>query len=113
MGAKRALRLSPFDTHNSYMALAVTHFHVKRYREAREAALRAVNSNPGFSVPQALLAAALVRLNEIDQAKVVVQRVLELQPSFSIKGFSVTNGQAPDVYTPFANAWSEAGMPAE
>jgi TolB-like protein len=111
--AQRALRLSPFDTHNSYMALAVAYFHVKRFREAREAALRAVNSNPGFSVPRALLAATLVRLNEIDQAKVVLQRVLELQPSFSIKGFSITNGQAPNVYNPFANAWYEAGMPLE
>jgi TolB-like protein/Tfp pilus assembly protein PilF len=114
--ARHALHLTASDPWNSYlafMALAVANFHAKRYEEARDAALRAIEANPEFSIPHVLLAAALARLNETGQAQAVAQRVLDLQSNFTIKGFSITVGLAPEVFTPFANAWREAGIPAE
>ena len=114
--ARRALHLTASDPWNSYLAfmtLAVANFHAKRYDHARGAALRAIEANPEFSVPHALLAAALAALNETGQAKAVAQRVLDLQSNFTIKGFSITVGLAPEVFPPFANAWREAGIPAE
>src|SRR4029079_6158879 len=36
--AQRAIKLSPFDTSNSYLALAVTYFHIKNHEKSREAA---------------------------------------------------------------------------
>jgi TolB-like protein/Tfp pilus assembly protein PilF len=114
--ANRALRVSPFDPWNSYlahMALAVANFHAKRYEDARDAARHAIEANPGFSVPHILFVAVLVRLNEMDNAKAAARQVLALQPNFTIRGFLTTVGLAPEVYASFADAWREAGMPME
>lgn len=112
--ANRALRVSPFDPWNSYlahMALAVANFHTGQYENARDAARRAVEANPDFSVPHMLLVAALVRLNEIEPARMAARRAIELQPHFTVQALSVTVGLVPEVYAPFAEAWHEAGMP--
>ncbi|UPK32381.1 hypothetical protein IVB18_29385 [Bradyrhizobium sp. 186] len=60
--ARHALKLSPFDSlnHLSYQALAGANFHLKQYAEACEAARRAVELSPSFSVPYAYLAVALI-----------------------------------------------------
>ena len=44
---------------------------------------RAIRSKPGFSISHMMLAAALVTLGRIDEAKVAAERVLALQPNFS------------------------------
>jgi len=110
----RALRVSPFDPWNSYLAhlgVSVAYFHTKRYEEARDAARRAVEANPGFSVPHTLLTAALARLDHMEEARSAARQVLELQPNFTIQGFSISVGLAPEVYAPFAQAWRQAGLP--
>ncbi len=111
--AKRALRLSPFDSLNylSYNALAVSAFHERRFEDARDAARRAVDSNPGFSVTHLHLAAALVQLGHLDEAKTEAQRALALHPSFTISRYSVTVGQVPAVFEPIAQCWRKAGLP--
>ena len=113
--AQNALRLSPFDSlrYLSYDALAISYFHTKRYEDACDAAQQAVESNSRFSSPQAILTAALVRLGRIEEAKAAAQRVLALQPSFTVRGFGTTVGQEPAVFSPFAEAWREAGLPAQ
>ena len=110
----RALRVSPFDPWNSYLAhmgVSVAYFHTKRYEEARDAARRAVEANPGFSVPHTLLTATLARLDHMEEARSAARQVLELQPNFTIQGFSISVGLAPEVYAPFAQAWRQAGLP--
>ena len=111
--AERALRLSPFDSLNymSYDALAVAHFHAERFEKAREAAQRASESNPSFSVPPMLLSAALKRLGRHDDAKAAADRALALNPRFTIKGYRVTVGRAAQVFDAFADAWRRAGIP--
>jgi hypothetical protein len=111
--AQRALKLSPFDSLNflSYQALAGANFHLKRYDEAHVSARRAVELNPGFSVPYAYFTAALVRLGRGEEARIAAQSVLKLNPSFSIRRFSVTVGVNPEVFPAFADAWREAGLP--
>jgi TolB-like protein len=113
--AQRALRLSPFDPLNVRPcdALAISYFYTERYEEAAGAARRAIEFNPGFSPPHALLSAALMRLGRVVEAKVAAQRVLTLQPTFTIRRFSVTVGLAPEVYATFAAAWRAAGLPEE
>jgi TolB-like protein/Tfp pilus assembly protein PilF len=105
--AHRALQLSPFETWNAYMAIAVAEFHAVRYGDAREAARRAVESNPDFSVPHVLLAVALVRLGCIEEARVEARRVLALDPTFTTRRWSVTVGVVDSVFDPFAEAWRE------
>ena len=111
--AQLALRLSPYDALSflSYIALAQSYCHTGRFEEAVEAARNGIQSNPRFSVPQALLAAALVRLGHVAEAKTAAQRVLALEPGFTISGFAVTVGLAPEVYAHFAEAWREVGLP--
>jgi adenylate cyclase len=113
--AQRALRLSPFDPLNvrPHDALAIAYFHTKRYDEAADAARSAIEFNPGFSVSHALLAAALTRVGRVEEGKAAAQRVLALQPTFTIRKFLVTVGLVPAVFTPFADAWREAGLPGE
>lgn len=108
--ARRALRVSPFDTLLAYLAIAIAQFHAKRYDEAREAARRATESNPSFSVPHILLAVALVQLGRLAEAKIAAQRVLELDPGFTMRSWSVTVGVAPSVFEPFVKGWRKLGF---
>jgi TolB-like protein/tetratricopeptide (TPR) repeat protein len=111
--ARRALALSPFDplSHLAHQGLAATHFHLGRYAEAYEAARRAVEAIPTFSVPYAHLAAALVRLGRREEAKAAARSLLRLDPTFTIRRFLVVVGVNPDVFGDFVDAWHEAGLP--
>jgi TolB-like protein len=111
--AQRAIKLSPFDTSNSQLALAVAHFHSKNYEKSRDAAQRAVEAHPTFSVPRALLAAALIRIGRKQDAIAEAHRVIELDPTFTTRNWSVTVGTAPEVFSAFADALRDAGIPAE
>jgi adenylate cyclase len=84
--ASRALRLSPFDplVILPYVGLAYAHFAAGRFEETVAAASLATQANPRFSVPQILHAAALGSLERSEDAKTVVQRLLELQPGITV-----------------------------
>jgi tetratricopeptide (TPR) repeat protein len=90
--------------------LAVAHFHSKNYENSRDAAERAVEGNPAFSVPRALLSAALVRLNRKQEAIAEARRLIDLDPTFTTRNWSVTVGMVPEVFVPFANALHDAGI---
>lgn len=111
--AELALRLSPYDNLRflPHIALAQAYFYKGHFEAAAEAAQSAIEANPRFSVPRAMLAAALVRLGRVAEANSAAQHVVELQPGFTIRGFAQTVGIATDVYACFAAAWREAGLP--
>jgi adenylate cyclase len=111
--AQRAVRLSPFDSLNalSNNALAIAYFHTGRYEEARDAAGRAVECNPRYSIAHSLLAAALVRLGREKEAKLAAERALALDSTLSIHARSLMCGLEPTVFAPIAAAWREAGIP--
>jgi TolB-like protein/Tfp pilus assembly protein PilF len=111
--AERALKLSPFDSLNylSYVALAGANFQLRRYDVAHAWARRAVEANPAFSVPYAYLTAALMRLGRGEDAKTAVRTMLELDPSFTIGRYRVVVGVNPEVFSDFAQAWRQAGVP--
>jgi TolB-like protein/Tfp pilus assembly protein PilF len=112
--AERALRLSPFDQLNylAYNALAISHFQLRNFEAAREAAQRSVKSNPQFGMSHAFLAAALVRLGLLTEARASARQAVAADPHFSIDRFSVAAGFEPRVFAQFADAWHEAGIPA-
>jgi tetratricopeptide (TPR) repeat protein len=74
--AEQALRLSPFDPLSNirYMAIAIANFVDGRFEESATAASRALQTNPRFSPPYWMRAAALASLDRIDEAEVVAQR---------------------------------------
>jgi adenylate cyclase len=84
--ANRAIRLSPFDPwiYLPYVGLAYAHFAAGRFEETVGAASLASQSNPRFTVPVILHAAALGCLGRSVDVKAVVQRLLELQPGLTV-----------------------------
>ena len=111
--AYRALRLSPFDPLNflANCALAIAYFHIERHVEAADAARSAIELAPRFSFAHAYLAAALVRMGLSEEAKAAGHRVLALQPNFTIRDMWAIVGHEPAVFSRFAEAWREAGLP--
>ena len=111
--AERGLRVSPMDrlAFAHHHALAVGHFLRGRYEEAANAARRAVQSNPGFSVAHSLLAASLARLGKTQEAKAAATQVLALHPSFSASAVCAAIGVAPELAAALTEAWHEAGLP--
>jgi TolB-like protein/Tfp pilus assembly protein PilF len=111
--AQRAVRLSPFDPLNylSYNALAVSYFCTGRYGESHDAARRSVQLNPRFYICHLFLAAALMGLQHCEEAEAAAQQVLALDPTFTIRRFSVTAGIEPKIFGLLADAWHAAGLP--
>jgi adenylate cyclase len=111
--AQRALRLGPFDSliWRAHHALSIAYFHSQRYGDAADAARNVIAANSAYSIPRAILAAALVRLGRLDEAKAMAQTVLEREPSFTIHGTARYSELEPAVFRPFAEAWREAGLP--
>lgn len=111
--AKQALQLSPFDPFNwrSNSALAIAYFHTQEYDNAEDAARDAIRSNSNFSIVRAVLAAALLRLGRVDEARAAARAVLECQSSFTISGTSRYVALEPLVFGDFADAWRELGLP--
>jgi len=86
--AQRALRLGPFDSliWRAHHALSIAYFDSHRYGDAADSARSVIAANLAYSLPRAILAAALVRLGRLDEARATAQAVLEHEPSFTIHG---------------------------
>jgi TolB-like protein/class 3 adenylate cyclase/Tfp pilus assembly protein PilF len=112
--AQRALRLSPFDSLNylSNNGLVVSYLCTGRFAEAHDAARASVQLNPRFSVCHVFLVAALMALGHSEDAKAGVRRVLELEPTFTSKGFRRIIEFDPAVAAVLTTAWEAAGLPA-
>jgi tetratricopeptide (TPR) repeat protein len=111
--AERGIRLSPFDPWRfaAYHALTLGHFHRGHYQEGADSAYKAVQANPGHSISRMLLAASLVKLGRMDEAKAAAAHVLELQPTFRYgKQFSGVNC-APALAASLGEALRETGLP--
>ena len=112
--ANRALRLSPFDPwlYMPYIGLAYAHFAAGRFEETVAAASLAIQSNPRFSVPQILHAAALGSVDRSEDAKTVVQRLLELQPGLTVTTAILSARYAnPENLVALGIALRQAGLP--
>ncbi|PYS37553.1 MAG: hypothetical protein DMF71_18360 [Acidobacteria bacterium] len=112
--ANRALRLSPFDPliYVPYLGLAYAHFAVGRFEEAAAAARLASQSNPRFTVPHMLHAAALGMLNRREGAGTAVERLLELQPGITV-GTAILSARCvnPKCIAALEYALRRAGLP--
>lgn len=111
--ARLALRLGPFDPliWRASHALSVAYFQSQKYGDAAEAAQNVVDANPVYSLPRAILAAALLRLGRADEAMAMAQTVLDREPSFTVRGTARYAELDPAVYKPFADAWRDVGLP--
>jgi adenylate cyclase len=112
--ANRALRLSPFDplVILPYVGLAYAHFAARRFEETVAAASLATQANPRFTGSQILHAAALGSLDRSEDAKTVVQRLLELQPGLTIASAILSARYVnPENMAALGDALRRAGLP--
>jgi TolB-like protein/Flp pilus assembly protein TadD len=110
--AKQALRFSPFDSLNfrANSAMSIAHFYCGRYAEAVDEARTAVGTNPFFSISRAVLAASLLRLGRVEEARLAARSVLDCEPSFKIQTLSNV-ALEPAVFIALSDAWRELGLP--
>jgi adenylate cyclase len=110
---ERAMRLSPFDpwAFAAFHSLMLGHFHRGRYEEAANAARKAVQSNPDFSISYMLLAAPLAKLGRLEEAKAAAARVMELQPAFRYSWQFAGVDCAPALAASLSEALRVAGLP--
>ena len=111
--ADRSLRLSPFDPYraSAFCAVSFAHFQRGRYGDAADAARKAIQATPGFSVCHMALAASLAKLGQLEEAKAVGTRVLELQPTFGYDTNLRNIGAVPSFVQDFGDALRAAGLP--
>lgn len=111
--SERGLRLSPFDPwrFSALLSLSRGRFQRGQFEQAAGSARKAVQFNPGFSMCHILLAAALVKLDRIDEAKSAAARALELQPTFRISRQFDGVGCAAILAAPLGEALRAAGLP--
>jgi adenylate cyclase len=79
----RGVRLSPFDPWRAsgHIAVALGRFQQGDFEASANAARKAVQSRPGFSICYMILAAPLAKLGRIKEAKNAAVRAVELQPA--------------------------------
>jgi adenylate cyclase len=112
--AQRAIRLSPFDPQRNlpYVGLAYAHFAAGRFEETVAAASLATQSNPRFTVPIILHAAALGSLDRKEDAKTVVQRLIELVPGITVATAILSARYVnPENIAALENGLRRAGLP--
>jgi len=81
-----AIRLSPHDRQNPiFMAgIAVAHYVAKRYDKAIESGRKAVQQGPSVAGIYRILIASLAQAGQIDEARIMLARLRELQPEVSL-----------------------------
>jgi tetratricopeptide (TPR) repeat protein len=90
--ANRYKKLSPLDPHAFFYDTFFIHIHLlKRDFESAVAVGRAVSEmNPSFSASYKLYLAALGHSNRTQEAAIVLQRLLALEPDFTVERFMAT-----------------------
>ena len=111
--ARIGIRLSPYDPliHIPYVGLAYAHFYAQEWSAAADAAHKASQANPQFSVPVYQLAAALFRLGRVSEAQSASARLLELQPGFTVSRMLAGYGERTELMASLGDALRELGLP--
>ena len=95
-----------------YVGLAYTHFAAGRFDDAATAASRASQSNPKFTMPHVLHAAALANLGRGEEAMAAVDRLCELEPQLTV-GTAIRSARYvdPAKSAELGDALRRAGLP--
>ena len=110
---ERGLRISPFDRllYVPAHGIALGNFLLGENHKAAEAAQRAIQLKPEFSISHVLLAAALAQAGHLEAAKVAAARALALQPGFSTRRHCAAIAIPATLAIPLSVALRAAGLP--
>ena len=83
---ERALRISPFDTQKfiSQSLIGIAHFFDERFDQAIECLNQSIRSQPKHPANFAFLAASFANQGRLDQARIALQRRLDLEPTLTL-----------------------------
>ena len=84
-----ALRVSPHDTEASFWVayIALAKLHLGAYEEALNSYRRSNELNPNYATGRFNMAATLVELGQLDEARAEVKAALVLNPGFTIRRY--------------------------
>ena len=74
------------------------------------AAGMAAQANPRFSIPWILRTAALAKIGRIDEAKASAQRLLDIEPGFTVNSFLACNVTSAERLAEIGYSLREAGL---
>jgi adenylate cyclase len=94
-----------------HVGLGIAHCAAGDWEAAISACSKAEQTNPRFSLPYFLRAAALSQLGRIDEAKIPARRGLELEPSFTITGFVRAHTGRAEIWEPIGDALRRLDLP--
>jgi adenylate cyclase len=113
--ARHALRLSPLDQNIFFFHsnLCLAHYGAGDFAEAARWGRLCLEENPRFSANMRLLAASLVGLGAVEEAKAVAAQMLSIEPQFSVAKWSRTLQpfRDPAIARLYAERLLQAGLP--
>ena len=86
----RALRLNPLDTRYALQHICTTYNMMRRHEEAIETCKKVIELSPRNLPAFINLAVAYSELEQMDKAHVAADKVLEMNPNFSLESFGKT-----------------------
>jgi adenylate cyclase len=109
---KQAMRMSPQDPQNAVFnnALAVAHYLAGRYTEAVRFSGKAVQQRDGMTSAHRLHIASLAQAGQVEEARMALQRLRELQPNISIAWCEQYVPYTPDQMPKFLEGLRKAGL---
>ena len=108
--ARRLTPLDPLD-YTKRTGIGVAHFFAKRFEIAAETLQQVLAEAPSHNVARRYLAASLVYLNRLDEAKAVMSDLLASQPRLSIERLRLNRFGKPWMADLLAAALRQAGLP--
>jgi adenylate cyclase len=113
--AEQGLRLSPSDQSifYYYVFLSVAHYSNGTYEEAVKWGRMAESENPLYTANYRFLAAALVALGRIAEAREVAAKLMKLEPEFRLTVYERTRQpfRAPEIKAVHLERLRQAGFP--
>ena len=109
---EQAIRMSPQDPQNAIfnMAMAVSHFLASRYAEAISFARKAVQQRDGVTSAHRIYIASLAQAGQIEEARMALQHLRELQPNVSIAWCEQHVPYLPGPMVKFLEGMRKAGL---
>jgi TolB-like protein/Flp pilus assembly protein TadD len=108
----QAVRMSPRDPFNSFffVGIAAAHYLAGRYTEAVKWARQAVQQRPGYIGAHRILCASLAQADQLEEAKIVMDTLRQLQPDISIAGIRNSVPYTPLPLEHFVEGMRKAGL---
>jgi adenylate cyclase len=114
---ERALRLSPFDPLGYFNAccFALAHLVARRFEQAIEWADRTLRDQPRVATAIRIKIVANAHLGRLDEARIALARMLELDPKFTIGAMRALGAPsfAPEFLELYLTGLHLAGLPEE